>query len=285
MIINKKFGNVEIGVETKGAELKSLIKNGTDFMWNADAKYWGKTSPVLFPFVGGCKDGKYTYKGIDYPMGRHGFARDNEFSLVEEGENNLKFLFKSDENSLKLYPFNFEFFINYIITAEGVNLEYTVVNKEDGELYFGLGAHPAFMANEFPVNDYYLEFSEEETLSLYELQGMFVGREPKPYLTKTKKIAITDELFKNDALVFEGMKSEYLSLKNIHNSYEVKVSLKEFPWLGIWAPVGAPFVCIEPWCGVADFADHDGDVTKKDAINKLSKGETFVRTMEIIVNN
>lgn len=285
MIINKKFGNVEIGVDTKGAELKSLVKNGTDFMWNADAKYWGKTSPVLFPFVGGCKDGKYTYEGLDYPMGRHGFARDNEFSLVEEGENNLKFLFKSDENSLKLYPFNFEFFINYIITAEGVNLEYTVVNKEDGVMYFGLGAHPAFMANEFPINDYYLEFSEEETLPLYELDGMFVGREPKPYLANTKKIAITDDLFKNDALVFEGMKSEYLSLKNIHNSYEVKVSLKEFPWLGIWAPVGAPFVCIEPWCGVADFADHNGDLTKKDAINKLSKNEVFVRTMEIIVNN
>jgi len=285
MLINKKFGNIEITVDSKGAELKNLLKDGKEFMWNADAKYWGKTSPVLFPFVGGCKEGKYIYKGVEYPMGRHGFARDNEFLLAEDGENNLKFLYKSDENSLKIYPFNFEFYINYVITNDGVNLEYTVVNKTEGEIYFGLGAHPAFMANEFPVTDYYLEFSREETLPLYVLDGMFVGREPLPYLNGTKKIAITEELFKNDALIFKDMKSEYLSLKNIHNADEVKVSLKDFPWLGIWAPVGAPFVCIEPWCGIADFADHNGDLTKKDAINRLDAGQEFKRVMEIIVKN
>ena len=179
MLYNKKNGNIEITVESKGAELKALLKDGKDFMWNADAKYWAKTSPVLFPFVGGCKEGKYTYKGIEYPMGRHGFARDNEFELVESGENNLKFSYKSNEESLKVYPFNFEFIINYVITADGVNLEYEVFNKEDGEMYFNLGTHPAFMASEFPVTDYYLEFSEPETLDLYTLVGLTVAKEDR----------------------------------------------------------------------------------------------------------
>ena len=284
MLYNKKNGNIEITVESKGAELKALLKDGKDFMWNADAKYWAKTSPVLFPFVGGCKEGKYTYKGIEYPMGRHGFARDNEFELVEIGENNLKFSYKSNEESLKVYPFNFEFIINYVITADGVNLEYEVFNKEDGEMYFNLGTHPAFMASEFPVTDYYLEFSEPETLDLYTLVGLTVAKETKPFLKNEKVIKITEDLFKDDALVFKGHKSEYLSLKNVNNSEEVKVSLKDFTWLGIWAPPGAPFVCLEPWCGVADMEDHNGDLTKKEAVNKLEKGGSFKRVMEIIVN-
>ena len=284
MLYNKKNGNIEITVESKGAELKALLKDGKEFMWNADAKYWAKTSPVLFPFVGGCKEGKYTYKGIEYPMGRHGFARDNEFELVEIGENNLKFSYKSNEESLKVYPFNFEFIINYVITADGVNLEYEVFNKEDGEMYFNLGTHPAFMASEFPVTDYYLEFSEPETLDLYTLVGLTVTKETKPFLKNEKVIKITEDLFKDDALVFKGHKSEYLSLKNVNNSEEVKVSLKDFTWLGIWAPPGAPFVCLEPWCGVADMEDHNGDLTKKEAVNKLEKGGSFKRVMEIIVN-
>lgn len=283
MLYNKKIGNIEITVESKGAELKALLKDGKEFMWNADAKYWGKTSPVLFPFVGGCKDGKYNYKGVEYPMGRHGFARDNEFELVESGENNLKFSYKSNADSLKMYPFNFEFIINYLITADGVNLEYIVINKEDGEMYFNLGTHPAFMADKFPITDYYLEFSQAETLELYTLEGLTVLKETKPYLKNEKIIKLTKDIFNNDALVFKGPKSEYLSLKNIHNSEEVKVSLKDFTWLGIWSPPGAPFVCIEPWCGVADMVDHDGDLTKKEAVNKLNKGESFKRTMEIIV--
>ena len=194
MLYNKKNGNIEITVESKGAELKALLKDGKDFMWNADAKYWAKTSPVLFPFVGGCKEGKYTYKGIEYPMGRHGFARDNEFELVESGENNLKFSYKSNEESLKVYPFNFEFIINYVITADGVNLEYEVFNKEDGEMYFNLGTHPAFMASEFPVTDYYLEFSEPETLDLYTLVGLTVAKETKPFLKNEKVIKITESI-------------------------------------------------------------------------------------------
>lgn len=285
MLINKSYGDVEITVDTKGAELKNLVKNSRDFMWTADSKYWGKTSPVLFPFVGGSKDNKYKYQGKEYEAARHGFARDNEFELVEEGEKNLKFLYKSDQNSLKLYPFNFEFFINYVITNNGVNIEYLVVNKEEGDMYFSLGAHPAFIADKYSIEDYYLEFSQEETLSLYTLDGMFVERNPKSYLNKSKKINLNKDIFNKDALIFNKPQSDYISLKNIHDSEEIKVSLKDFPWLGIWSPPGAPFVCIEPWCGLADFLDHNGELTEKDGVNKLGKGEKFERVMEIIVIN
>ncbi|MBN1467591.1 MAG: aldose 1-epimerase family protein [Fusobacteriaceae bacterium] len=285
MLYSKKLNGIEIEVESKGAELKVLKRDGQEFMWDANPKYWGKTSPVLFPFVGGSKDNKYSYEGVEYPMGRHGFARDNEFELVENGANNLKFLYKWNEESLKVYPFKFEFYINYVLTENGVNLEYTISNKEEENLYFSLGTHPAFALDKYDIKDYYIEFSEKETLELYILDGLTVANETKPFLNDEKVIKITEGLFANDALVFKNPKSDYLSIKNIHDNFEVKVSLKDFPWLGIWAPEGASFLCLEPWCGVADFSNHDGNLVNKVAVNKIAKGEEFKRTMEIIVKN
>lgn len=280
----KQFGKIEVEVAKKGAELKSLKLDGKEFMWDARPELWGKSSPVLFPFVGGMKDGKYTYRGIEYPMGRHGFARDNDFELVDEGENFLKFLFKSSEETLKVYPFEFEFYMTYEIKNNTVAIVYEVNNLTKGEMYFSLGTHPAFACDEsIDYTDFYLEFSENENSKLYLLDGMCIADEPVEYLKEQKKIMLTEDLFKNDALVFNSLKSDSLTLRNKVNNEFVKVSLTGFPWLGIWAPVKAPFVCIEPWYGVADFVSHNGKLEDKVAINRLEEGESFEATMEITV--
>ncbi len=285
-MFKKQFGNITIEVIQKGAELKSIRLDEKEFMWDARPEYWGKTSPVLFPFVGGLKDGKFTYNGKEYKSGRHGFARDNEFELVEEGENFLKFLLKSNKETLKLYPFEFEFFITYEIKVNTVAIVYEVNNLTDGEMYFSLGAHPAFACNEeIDYTDFYLEFDKKEDADLYLLEGMYIKDEPVKYLRNEDKIQLTEKLFEGDALVFNNLKSNTLTLKNNKNNDFVKVSLTGFPWLGIWAPLGAPFVCIEPWYGVADFVSHNGKIEEKVAINKLEKGENFEAIMEITVGN
>ncbi len=285
-MFKKQFGNIIIEVIQKGAELKSIRLGEKEFMWDARPEYWGKTSPVLFPFVGGLKDGKFTYNGKEYKSGRHGFARDNEFELVEEGENFLRFLLKSNKETLKLYPFEFEFFITYEIKGNTVAIVYEVNNLTDGEMYFSLGAHPAFACNEeIDYTDFYLEFDKKEDADLYLLEGMYIKDEPVKYLRNEDKIQLTEKLFEGDALVFNNLKSNTLTLKNNKNNDFVKVSLTGFPWLGIWAPLGAPFVCIEPWYGVADFVSHNGKIEEKVAINKLEKGENFEAIMEITVGN
>ena len=50
-----KNETVSVEIHSFGAELKSLKKlsTGTEYMWKADPTFWGRTSPVLFPFVGG----------------------------------------------------------------------------------------------------------------------------------------------------------------------------------------------------------------------------------------
>lgn len=273
----KTLENISFEVAEKGAELKSLKIDGKEIMWEANEKYWGKTSPVLFPFVGSLKDNRYTYEGKEYQgIGRHGFARDMEFDMVEEGEDFFRFLLKAKENTLKLYPFEFEFYITYKIVNKGIEIQYEVHNLKDESMYFSLGAHPAFACNEdFAYEDFYLEFEKKETLDLYKLDGALINPNSIEYMKNEKIINLNKDIFKDDALVFKDFTSKYICLKNKNIEEYIKVSLEGFDWLGIWAPVNAPFVCIEPWRGVADFNNHNGNLVDKIGINKLEKKEQF----------
>ena len=102
---------LQIKIDSLGAELKSLknLQNNIEYLWQSDAKYWNRSSPILFPIVGKLLDDEYIYKDKTYNMSQHGFARDKEFILIKQKENYLKFLLKSDPSSLKIYPFYFEF--------------------------------------------------------------------------------------------------------------------------------------------------------------------------------
>ena len=104
-------GTLNVTIAEHGAELRSVIKNGIEYMWQADPKFWGKTSPVLFPLVGASPNGEYILNGKAYPMPQHGFAPDCEFDIVEEGSDDAVFSLKSNEDTLKIYPYNFTLLI------------------------------------------------------------------------------------------------------------------------------------------------------------------------------
>ncbi|MDR2879425.1 MAG: aldose 1-epimerase family protein [Fusobacteriales bacterium] len=266
-------GNIELGVLGKGAELVSLKKDGTEFMWERDPKFWGKSSPVLFPFVGSIKDGKYKYNGKEYSMEtRHGFARDNDFELVEKGEDFLKFLLKSNEATLEKYPFNFELYLTYKIENENVDMIYEVVNPDKDEMYFSIGAHPAFatpVSEEIKLEDYYLELNEKETASIYQNEEALLIREKKVYLENESIINLGEHVFDNDAIIFKGLNSNEVTIKCKKSSRELKVKYDNFPYIAFWSVPKAPFVCIEPWYGKSDFTDASGELTEKEGIEKV----------------
>ncbi len=268
-----KKGNIELGVLGKGAELVSLKKDRTEFVWERDPKFWGKSSPVLFPFVGSLKDGKYKYNGKEYTMEtRHGFARDNDFELVEKGEDFLKFLLKSNEATLEKYPFNFELYLTYKIENEKVDLIYEVVNLDKDEMYFSIGAHPAFatpVSDEIKLEDYYLELNEKETASIYQNDGALLISEKKAYLENESIINLGEHVFDNDAIIFRGLNSNEVTIKCKKNSRELKVKYDNFPYIAFWSVPKAPFVCIEPWYGQSDFTDASGELTEKEGIEKV----------------
>lgn len=281
-----KSGNVEIAVADRGAELQSYKVNGEEFMWEANPEFWGASSPVLFPFVGTVKNQKYSFNEKEYEIKtRHGFARTEEFELVEKTENSLKFKFSSSEETLKKYPFEFDLFITYTIIENTLEINYTVVNKTEGEMYFSLGTHPAFALNindEIKLNDYYLEFSEKEKAQKYKLnnEGLILD-EKEDSLENTDKLEISETVFNNDAIIFENLKSEKVTLKNNKNSKQLSVEYKGFPYIAFWSKSKAPFVCIEPWYGISDFENSTGNLKEKTGIEKLEKNEKFVAKLII----
>src|SRR5699024_10455508 len=97
---------VSANIESKGAELRSL-KGKIEYMWSADPKYWGRVSPILFPFIGKTNNMQYHIDNKCYSMSAHGFARDMEFNVLSQTENEIWFYLDSDENTVIKYPFEF----------------------------------------------------------------------------------------------------------------------------------------------------------------------------------
>ncbi|MBZ4682957.1 MAG: aldose 1-epimerase family protein [Fusobacteriales bacterium] len=280
-IIENDFLKVEIA--DKGAEIKKIInkKNNQNYIWKGDNNYWGKTAPVLFPFIGGQKNGKFIVDGKEYSQLKHGFARDNDFKVIEKNQTKIKYLFSYSEDTLKQYPFKFNLYIIYTLDENRLKTEYIVENLDNKEMYFSIGAHPAFslLVNEnIKYEDYYLEFEQEEELKSFIIDGVLLKKE-KVNLGKRKILELKKDTFKNDAFVFENLKSKEITLKNKKDNRQVKVIFDKFPYLALWNVVNAEFVCIEPWCGVNDFTDFNGELKDKIGVEKLEELGKFKREL------
>ncbi len=280
---------LKIAVKHKGAELCSMFdkEDGIEHLWQADPNVWGKHSPILFPAVGMSKNGTYSFKGQEYKMPKHGFARDYEFELAAQGENFLTFRLSANEETKAMFPFDFELDLKYVLKGKKLSFVYTVRNKGQEEMYFGLGGHPAFatpFTAEEELEDYELAFSKEETQDLIKIDlsnGLLSGELEKDYLKGEKRIPITKQLFDADALVFENLTSEYIAIKPKKGGKELRVSLEGWQYLGIWAMPAANYVCIEPWCGIADESDADGEFTTKRGNQRLDAGAEWERRFEV----
>lgn len=262
-----------------GAELVSF-KNpeGQEYIWTGESLIWARHAPVLFPIVGKLGETGYLWKGQSYHLPQHGFARDLPHYLVEASANQARLVLGHNENTHKGFPFGFSLETYYQLNGPKLQITWTVRTHEP-ELYFSLGAHPGFLLplDSEPLSHFYLEFEQEESALRHLLQGgLRNGTKTFPWQGSPSQIRLSDNLFSQDALVFQGIKSKYLTLRNISGTYKVKVDLAGAPWLGLWGKPGAPFVCIEPWFGVADSINATGLLQEKEAIQRIEKGQKFV---------
>ena len=139
---NNKFTAV---VTTHGAELIDFKDaNGVSYIWSGDPAYWSGRNPLLFPIVGNLKDGKIRMDNQDYFMGRHGFARDMEFDVVDQGDDFVVLELTSNEETLKKYPRNFVLQVRQTLDDDGFTTAFKVVNKDNQPMPFCIGAHTAF---------------------------------------------------------------------------------------------------------------------------------------------
>ncbi|MFH5837038.1 aldose 1-epimerase family protein [Proteiniclasticum sp. C24MP] len=270
-----------------GAELVSIKDmEGQEYLLR-DEKYWGYSAPHLFPVVGVLNQNQLLHQGISYPVRRHGFARNMPFSILERTENKVSFLLESSEETLKLYPFHFRFIVEYILEGKKITVGYKTENTGETDLAYSVGAHPAFLA---PRNraesftDYYLEFQHAEDLQTIGLDSQtgLLKRNKSPFGKNVTRIDLEKSLFKEDALIFQNLKSEYLSLKSRKSNKEVRFHIREFPFLGIWTTSGSsPFICIEPWAGHADYEDFHGEFMEKEDNILLKPHEIRVHSYSI----
>ncbi|MBQ3151291.1 MAG: aldose 1-epimerase family protein [Clostridia bacterium] len=270
-------------INDAGAELHSLYskENGFEYLWQGNPDIWYGQSPVLFPIIGRLLDDKYRYNGKEYTMQKHGFARKMTFDVVSCERNTAVFVLKSNEATLSQYPFEFELYVKFELLGKTLQATHTVVNKTDGEMYFSLGGHPGFNCE---IGDW-LMFDKNETLSTETIDSDSIRlAEKTPVLNDEKKIVITKDIFNNDALILSGIKSRAITLGSDNHDRRVRFTFGDVPYLGIWAKPGAPYVCIEPWCGVNDDRKERADISEKDAIMRLPKGGIFdlIYTAEII---
>ena len=276
-----KNEHIKAKIKSFGAELNSLQKIDEDleYMWQGDSKYWNRHSPILFPIVGRLKNDSYTYQNQKYNMTQHGFARDKEFEVIKNEVDFIEFRLKSDEKTLEIYPFSFELYLSYKLEKNSLIVSYKVINKSDDKMLFSIGAHPAFnwtLKEDEKKENYFLEFEYIKETKRYFLNDKGLVYDSVDLKIIDNKIALNEELFKNDALVFEDLNIKTLTLKNSINENYIKLNFENFPYLGIWSkPTGAPFICIEPWFGVADSFDSSKNLEDKKGIITLLKDEIF----------
>lgn len=270
---------IKATINTLGAELIQLEKENHNYIWTIDETYWNKTSPILFPIVGRLKNDTYTIEGKTYELPRHGFARNFEFKVEHQTENAVVFLLTENSETLKQYPFQFDLRLKYEIIENSLKMNYSIINKSQETMPFSIGAHPAFAINEL-FSDFTIAFNEVEDFVSHELEKEQFNNSSKKIPSENEKINLDYALFEKDALVFKHLKSDKLTLLKNNQPY-ISVEFKGFPYLGIWTKPNAPFLCIEPWCGLADNINHNGNIYEKEGIQLLDNNVEFEREINI----
>lgn len=284
LISNK---NLEVKINSFGAELISLknLDKNIEYMWQKNPQYWNKCSPVLFPFVGAIKNNQYFYNGDKYLFSpKHGFARDNEFELLAQQKDCAEFIFRANENTKKIYPFNFNFYIKYILKKNSLQIEYKIENLEDKKMYFSLGAHPAFntpLDSNTKYSDYFIEFEKIENGDVYFLEDSLFNTEKKKSLLTKNILQLTENIFEDDVLILKNTNSKKVYLKNKNGSFTLGFKFEGFKHLAFWSKPNAPYICLEPWNGLPDYKECTGNLEEKADIESIEAKEMYTRNIEI----
>ncbi|WP_071131922.1 aldose 1-epimerase family protein [Enterococcus timonensis] len=279
---------LKVGVKPAGGELTEIFhkKNQLNYLFDGNPSFWSRQAPVLFPFVGRLKNDQYHYQGKTYPMGQHGFARDKVFQVQSQTQESVTLVLTDSKESQQVYPFAFFLAVTYTLKDDTLTVAYQVANPAETPLYFSLGAHPAFrlpLEENLSFEDYYLQFTPAKSRLALPLNGPFIDYNQRTIAATNTNMALTYDLFKNDALIFETNGPQMFAIVSEKSEHGVSLSYDGFDYVGFWTPYGkdAPFLCIEPWSGLADTVDTTGELTEKLDIQTLGAKETFEKSFTL----
>lgn len=272
-----------VEVSSHGAELQSIRKNGTEYLWQGDPAYWGRRSPVLFPIVGSVWEKRYRVNGVEYELGQHGFARDMDFTLVSSSDTEVRYRLESDEQTLEKYPFRFVLEIAYRLHGNCLDVIWEVMNPETETLYFQIGAHPAFIYPDYSTLSKergFLSFDRTEGLECIRIKEKgcvdAVTKYPLEIPSDGRLPVASDTFDAIDTIMLQDSQIGRVDMMRADGTPWLSLSF-DAPVVGIWSPPGkvAPFICIEPWYGRCDRAGYEGEYCDKDWMNSLEPGGKF----------
>ena len=287
MIYEIKADRLSIKVSSKGAELQSMKRqDGTELLWQGDAKYWDGQSPLLFPFPGKSWDNKLRIDGAEYTMPKHGFASNMEFEMTQQEGNSITFRLTDTKETYEMYSYHFVLEVTYPIVGSSLNVSWKVTNRNTGMMYFMIGAHPAFNLPDFRAKDkihgYICTMDAPDMQSNVVLPDGYCHDEVETVVLEDGLLPITNTTFDCDTILDQTGRFREVILTGKHKEPLVRVNF-HMPVLAIWAPNGgnAPFVCIEPWHGICDRFNDPRELKDRNHIISLTAGDTWSHTYTI----
>ena len=281
-MVTLKNSELTVKVNELGAELRSIVYNNTEYMWEGKPEIWSGTAPIMFPICGGLKEDKYLLKGKEYTLTKHGFAKLSLFEIESVTDESAIFLLKSSEETKASYPFDFEFRVIYTLSGKSLKVDYKVDNKSADTMYFNVGAHEAYATPE-GIEDYDVLFDEEQTLNAQNLYGNILSQTSYPIIKDSKVLPLYDKYFILDALPFKNIKFKAATLRNRKTGRALRVDFENAPYFLLWHKHGAGYMCLEPWDGIQDIVGSSYDITEKEGINKLEAKNEYNHTHSITI--
>ena len=273
-MITIKNEYITASINEIGAELKSLVCNNTEYIWEGKTEIWAGSCPLLFPICGGLKEDKYILNGKEYTLQKHGYARFTTFEIENKTDSSVAFLHKSDEETKKSFPFDYELRVIYTLDGKTVKVDYSVKNLTDDNMYFSIGSHEGYYTPE-GIEDYDVIFPQNETLNAYVLYGNLLSNQQLPILKDSNILPLYDKYFTVDALVFKDLKSRSATLRNRKTGKAVRVDFPDADYFLLWHKPSSPYMCLEPWSGIPDIVGSSYDITEKEGIIALESGRVY----------
>lgn len=270
-------------INEMGAELKSLVYNHTEYIWEGKSEIWGFSCPLLFPICGGLKDDKYLLGGKEYTLPKHGYARTTYFEVERADDTYAIFVHRSSAETKANYPFDYELRVIYTLTDATLKIEYEVANKGNNTMYFSIGSHEGYFTPE-GVEDYDIIFPEPQTLDSSILCGNLISDAKLPIIKDCTVLPLYDKFFLVDALIFRNIQTHTATLRNRKTGRSVRVEYPDMKNLLLWHKHAAPYLCIEPWNGIGDLVGSSYHIEEKADIITLDASKTYRNVHSITVS-
>ena len=271
-------GELTVTIREHGAEPVSARRGACEYLWQGDPAFWSGRAPLLFPICGRLFGGTYRHEGRRFEMGIHGFARHCDFAAERLSETALRLTLRPSPETRRAYPFDFALTVEYRLDGAMLACEARVDNPGPGPLPFAFGAHPGFnvpLAGAGAFEDWELAFDEPCSPDRFLLSDACfqTGRKAPFALEGGRTLRLRHDLFDRDA-IFLSRTSGAVTLRSARTERFVRVRYPDMPYVGFWHPprTEAPFVCIEPWCGLPSFEGVEDDFAAKTDFFRLPPG-------------